>query len=72
MLEKTCRDLGLKFDGRWEDVGGYQFTIINPKLVCKGTSIVVFDTDKLTLINKMNEVETIWINTKIKEARANA
>jgi hypothetical protein len=72
MLERLCKDLGLRFDGRWEAVGGYQFTIINPKLVCKGTSIVVFDTDKLTLINKMNEIETLWINVKIKEVRNNA
>jgi len=66
MLERLCKELGLKYDGRWEDVGGYQFTIINPKLISNGASFTVFTTDRLTLINAMNAIESKWINFAIK------
>jgi len=66
MLERLCKELGLKYDGRWENVGGYQFTVLNPEMMCYGTSIVVFDTDKLTLVRAMNTTECKWINCAIK------
>lgn len=71
MLERICKELGLRYDGMWLEAGGYQFTINNPKLMCSGTSVVVFDTNKTTLINKMNEIETMWINTNLKEVNSN-
>jgi len=66
MLERLCKELGLLYDGRWEDLGGYQFTIINPKLISKGSSFTVFTTDRLTLVNAMNDTESKRINFAIK------
>lgn len=65
MLEKTMKELGLEFCGRWEDMGSYLFKINNPKMVSNGTTFTVFNADKLSLINAMNETEEKWINFRI-------
>ena len=69
MLEKLTEELGLRFCGRWEDVAGYVFRINNPNMVSHKASFTVFDTDKLTLMRAMNETETKWLNTKLKERK---
>jgi len=66
MLEKTMKELGLRFCGRWEDVAGYVFIINNPKMVSNGASFTVFDTNKTTLIDAMNDTEEKWIKHNIK------
>jgi len=66
MLETLCKELGLQYDGRWTDIGGYQFTIINHKLISNGASFTVFNTDRLALINAINDVESKHINYTIK------
>ena len=66
MLEKTMKELGLRFCGRWEDVGGYVFIINNPNMVSNGASFTVFDTSRSVLINAMNDTEEKWINHNIK------
>jgi len=72
MLNKICKELGITFIGKWSDVGGYLFKISNPRLESYDTSFVVFDTDRITLINKMNDVEQTWINHRLKEERTHA
>jgi hypothetical protein len=66
MLENTCKQLGLKFIGKWEEAGGFMFVINNPKLVSNETSFTVFDTSFETLSDKINDMEEQWINHKIK------
>lgn len=65
MLEKLMKELGLEFCGRWEDMGSYMFKIINPKMVSNGTTFSVFNTDRRSLIDAMNDTEEKWINFRL-------
>jgi len=64
MLERLCKELGLKFNGRWDEAGLYMFTITNPKLLSVGTTFSTHDTDRVSLLNHMNESERAWEQTK--------
>jgi len=72
MIEKLCKELKLYFCGRWDDAGALMFRIDNPTMVAYGASFTVFDGSKQTIVQKMNEVETNWINLRRKEERKHA
>ena len=66
MLERNCKQLGLKYCGVWKDTGLLIFVIDNPKMVSNGASFAIANAARTDLIDAMNVVETRWINHKIK------
>lgn len=58
MIEKICKELGLKYNGKWEGEEVYLFTIINPESVAYEATFAVPNLNKALLIAKVNDVET--------------